>query len=292
MTFNDKADISSGRVSRRGRNGAIIGGAGGGGLLIVGLIILSQVLGVDLTGLAGDGTASGPADTLEQCETGADANADLDCRMKGASASLDDYWAAEASSIGVRYSAPADFVLFTDRVSTGCGTASSATGPFYCPADQILYVDTSFFAELRDGYGSSGGTLAQMYVVAHEWGHHIQNLAGALAGSNDGDTGPGSATIRIELQADCFAGAWVGDAANTEDENGVAFLVAPTRTELDDALSAAAAVGDDRIQAQSGRVNPETWTHGSSAQRQNWFTAGYRGGAAACDTFSPTAAQL
>lgn len=294
MTFNDNADISSGKVSRRGRNGAIIGGAGGGGLLIVGLVILSQVLGVDLTGLAdvGTGADTGPSDSLEQCATGADANADLDCRMKGAAAALDDYWSSEAPSIGVDYTAPADFVLFTDGVSTGCGTASSATGPFYCPADQALYVDTAFFAELRDNFGSSGGPLAQMYVVAHEWGHHIQNLAGILEGTNDGDTGPGSATIRTELQADCFAGAWVGDAANSQDENGVTFLATPTQAELDDALSAAAAVGDDRIQSQYGQVNPESWTHGSSDQRQSWFMAGYNAGAGACDTFSPSTEQL
>jgi predicted metalloprotease len=289
MTFNDNADISGGKVGRRGRTGLILGG-GGGGLLVVGLIILSQVLGVDLTPLAGDGSGAEPSAENIQCDTGAQANADLDCRMKGAAAALDTYWVDEAPSLGVQYTSP-QFALFTDQTSTGCGAATSATGPFYCPADQILYVDTGFFDDLRTQYGSSGGPLAEMYVVAHEWGHHIQNLGGVLKNQSQA-TGPGSESIRIELQADCFAGAWVGAASTTKDENGVPFLKPVTETQLKDALSAASAVGDDRIQAQSGVVNPETWTHGSSEQRQRWFLTGYRSGATGCDTFTPSTANL
>ena len=184
-------------------------------------------------------------------------------------------------------------MLFTQSVSTGCGSATSATGPFYCPPDQIIYVDVTFFDELESRFGASGGPLAQMYVVAHEWGHHVQNLAGTLQAAQDGQTGPTSNSVRTELQADCFAGAWVGEAANTEDDNGVTFLQQPTAADVADALSAAAAVGDDRIQeATQGQVSPHTFTHGSSEQRQAWFTTGYEQGPAACDTFGIDGSQL
>ncbi len=295
MTFNDNADISSGKVGRRGRT-ALIAGGGGGGLLVVGLIILSQVLGVDLTGLAGggaqQGSDSGVVESLDRCQSGEQANTDLDCRMKGAAAAIDTYWTDEVASIGVEYHSP-KFALFSDATSTACGSASSATGPFYCPGDETLYVDTAFFDELRTRFGSSGGSLAQMYVVAHEWGHHIQKPGGALERAQDGGTGPASAGLRVELHADCFAGAWVGSASKTKDENGVPFLKPVSDQQIRDALSAASAVGDDRIQAASGGlVNPETWTHGSSEQRQRWFLNGYREGATACNTFSVGADTL
>lgn len=286
MSFNDNANIGSGKVSRRGRTTGIA--VGGGGLLIVGLFLLSQILGVDLTGLAGGGSAgtdSGPADSLEQCQSGADANSSIDCLMKGAAASLDTYWAAELPNLGVDYHST-EVVLFTGQIDTGCGGATSAVGPFYCPADEIIYLDTDFYDELVTRFGASGGSLAQMYVVAHEWGHHIQNITGIMNGLNLQDTGPSSDAVRLEVQADCFAGAWVGAASTTKDENGVTFLKPVTDQQVSDALSAAAAVGDDRIQAQAtGQVTPESWTHGSSEMRQRWFTAGLQGGPNACNTF-------
>ena len=296
MTFNDNADISGGKTSKRGRNAAIIGG-GGGGLLVVVLLIASQLTGVDLTGLAGgtSTTSSGDSsdvDNLSQCKTGADANTDLDCRMKGAAASLDDFWATEAPKLGVSYSSPTNLQLFTDSTSTGCGDATTDTGPFYCPVDKTIYLDTGFFDELKTTYGATGGPLSQMYVVAHEWGHHIQNLAGILDNQSSA-TGAGSQSVRIELQADCFAGAWLQSATQTKDENGVTFLKPITEDQLKDALSAASAVGDDRIQKDSGAaVNSESWTHGSSAQRQKWLLNGYNGGADNCDTFTPSTATL
>jgi predicted metalloprotease len=132
-----------------------------------------------------------------------------------------------------------------------------------------------------------------MYVVAHEWGHHIQNITGILERSQDGQTGAGSNAVRVELQADCFAGAWVAAASQTRDQSGVPFLKAITQEQMQDALSAASAVGDDRIQeATQGRVNPEGWTHGSSEQRQRWFMTGHDQGAAACNTFAPDDSQL
>lgn len=294
MTFNPNSDIGGGKVRRRGRTAGIA--AGGVGIGAVAIVLLSQFLGVDLTPFLGGGVAQtqqiGTGEQLQNCETGADANASIDCRMQGAAASLETYWSQEVPAQGGRYASP-EFILFTDSTSTGCGGATSATGPFYCPADQTVYVDTGFFDELRSRFGASGGPLAELYVVAHEWGHHIQNLTGIMEAHSSRETGPTSDSVRTELQADCFAGAWAGAAATTKDENGVPFLQPITETQLQDALSAAAAVGDDRIQeSATGRVDPEGWTHGSSEQRQKWFTAGYRGGTGACDTFSVSGSEL
>ncbi|KQM81447.1 neutral zinc metallopeptidase [Agromyces sp. Leaf222] len=292
MTFNPNADISGGKASKRGRNTGI---AVAGGLGVIALVVVSQLLGVDLTGLlGGGGEETAPDSSIEECLTGQQANERVDCRMKGASASLEAYWEQAApQELGLSYTAPNDFVQFDQATSTGCGSATSATGPFYCPPDQTIYVDVTFFDELENRFGSSGGPLAQMYVVAHEWGHHVQNLAGTLEAAQDGQTGPTSNSVRTELQADCFAGAWVANAANTTDDQGVSFLVPPTAAEVADALSAAAAVGDDRIQeAAQGQVTPHTFTHGTSEQRQSWFTTGYEQGAAACDTFGIDGSQL
>jgi uncharacterized protein len=289
MTFNPNADIGGGKASKRGRNTGI---AVGGGLGVIALFVLSQFLGVDLTGLIGGGAGQQPASdaALEQCQTGQDANERIDCRMKGASASLEAYWQAEAPSVGLDYVGPQNFILFEQAVSTGCGNASSATGPFYCPPDQTIYIDTSFYDQLESQFGASGGPLAEMYVVAHEWGHHVQNIAGVLSRAQDGETGPTSNAVRVELQADCFAGAWAAAASQTQDESGVPFLQPISRDEYSDAISAAAAVGDDRIQeTMQGQVNPHTFTHGTSDQRVEWFERGYQQGAGACDTFSTSA---
>ncbi|MGW9183956.1 KPN_02809 family neutral zinc metallopeptidase [Agromyces sp. NPDC055661] len=292
MTFNPNADIGGGKTSKRGRNTGI---AVGGGLGVIALVIISQLLGVDVTGLLGGGGGQPAAEdsALEECQTGQDANERVDCRMKGAAASLEDYWVDAAPTIGVAYASPQGFVLFTDAVATGCGNASSATGPFYCPPDQTLYVDTSFFDQLESQFGASGGPLAEMYVVAHEWGHHIQNLAGVLERAQDGQTGPTSNSVRTELQADCFAGSWAAAASQTTDERGVPFLQPITRDQYAQAIDAAAAVGDDRIQeATQGQVSPHSFTHGSSEQRVRWFETGYQGGAQSCDTFSIDGSQL
>lgn len=279
MTFNEGSDISGGRVSRRGRNTGIA--VGGGGLGLLAIFLIGQFLGVDLTGLVDPGTGGGPAPaetTLDQCKTGEDANEDLDCRMKAAAASLEDYWDGTLEG-----ATPTQIVLFTGGVSTGCGSASSAVGPFYCPPDQTIYVDTAFFDQLQS-FGSSAGPLAQLYVVGHEWGHHIQNITGIMEQANLQTSGPASDGVRLELQADCFAGAWIKDAP---------FLDEPSDSQIRDALSAAAAVGDDNIQEQTqGQVQPETWTHGASESRQKWFLAGFQQGASACDTFAASANEL
>jgi predicted metalloprotease len=285
MTFNDDANISGGRVSRRGRNAAL--GAGGGGLIVIALFVVSQLTGVDLSGLApilgGGDPGTGEETPLTECLTGEDANESVDCRMQGAATSLDIYWETQVEG----YVAP-ELVLFTSSVSTGCGNATSAVGPFYCPPDQTVYIDTAFFDQLQTQFGATGQSLAQMYIVAHEWGHHIQNIVGTMNGLDLQDQGPTSDGVRLELQADCYAGAWVAAASDTEDSSGIALLKEPTDAEIADALNAAEVVGDDYIQENlgSGQVNPETWTHGSSEQRQSWFRTGFTQGVGACDTFA------
>lgn len=287
MTFDDDARIGGGKVSHRGRNTAI--GLGGGGIGVVAVVLISQMLGVDLTPFLGGAQAPEPGEPIANCETGADANESIDCRIAFAAESLDTYWADALPQLGPAYRTTS-IVIFEGQTTTGCGAASSAVGPFYCPLDETIYLDTSFYDTLRTRFGSSGGPLAEMYVIAHEWGHHVQNVAGLMDGLDRADTGPDSDGVRLEVQADCFAGAWVGAASEIRDEQGTVFLEPVTQQQIADALSAASAVGDDRIQeATRGQVTPETWTHGSSEMRQRWFTTGYEGGPAACDTFSADA---
>jgi predicted metalloprotease len=288
MTFNEGSDISGGRTSRRGRNTGIA--VGGGGLGVLAIIVIGQLLGVDLSGLVDPNAGPGPVQetSLDQCQTGEDANENLDCRIKGAAASLEEYWSNTLDG-----ATPSEIILFTGSVSTACGAATSAVGPFYCPPDQIIYLDTAFYDQLQQQFGSSGGPLAQLYVVGHEWGHHIQNITGLMEGLDLQTTGPTSDGVRLELQADCFAGAWIGAASTTLDESGTPFLNPPTNAEIQQALSAAKAVGDDNIQEQTqGQVQPETWTHGSSESRQKWFLIGLEQGAQACDTFAASPGEL
>lgn len=295
MTFNGDADIRGGRVSKRGRNTAI--GVGGGGLGLLAIVLIGQLFGVDLTGVLGDGSGldagagSGGSDqgtALTQCATGSQANTDIDCRMQAAATSLDAYWSQAVQG----YTQP-QLVIFDTSTNTGCGGATTAVGPFYCPTDQTVYIDTAFYGQLKTRFGATGGPLAQLYVVAHEWGHHIQNITGITKGLDLRATGASSDSVRLELQADCFAGAWVGAAQSTKDENGVPFLEPVTTSEIADALDAAASVGDDRIQqATQGQVTPESFTHGTSAQRDHWLSVGLAQGPQACDTFGASAGGL
>ncbi|GEN79159.1 KPN_02809 family neutral zinc metallopeptidase [Actinotalea fermentans] len=295
MTFSEGGSFEGGRVGTRrgGGRGAALGG-GGIGLAIVAFLIY-QFTGVDVSGelasLQGGVQAPGGQEeigTIGECSV-AQANEQRDCRLSATVQALDEYWDQTLPTEGARLTVP-DVWAFDAATSTGCGDATSRTGPFYCPADQSIYLDLTFFDLLISEFGTSGGPLAEMYVTAHEYGHHVQNLLGTMDGLDRRDTGPTSDGVRLELQADCYAGMWVGAAATTQDPDrpGVTFLEPPTQAELAQALSAAEAIGDDHIQEQAGGgVNPDLWTHGSSEQRQRWFTVGYEQGTlAACDTFS------
>jgi predicted metalloprotease len=283
MTFNPNARLDPGQITDRrglgGRGGVLVGGGGLGIVVLVVYLLLGgnpNDLGPVLTD---PGAVTGPGGTAlaTDCQTGQDANSRDDCRILGYVNSIQAYWADTFASAAETYE-PVDTVLFTDATTTGCGVASAASGPFYCPTDRLVYLDLGFFDELRTRLGATGGSLAQGYVIAHEYGHHVQDLLGQL--QVGGGSGAQGASVRIELQADCYAGSWAAHASST------GFLEPITDTQIADALDAAAAVGDDRIQQEtSGRVNPETWTHGSSAQREAWFTTGYKSGdPVACDT--------
>ncbi len=291
MTFNEGMQIDTSTTSSsgggRGSGRGIAIGGGVGGLVIV---VLALLLGVDPSTVVpqdqqiGGPVAVAPGFDLSQCKTGADANTIPECRVVATGNSLDGIW----PQLMPDYRRP-HVRLFTGSVNTACGPATSAVGPFYCPADETAYFDVGFFDVLRDQFGSSGGPLAQEYVVAHEFGHHVQNIDNVLGRAQQGAQGAQGGGVRTELQADCYAGVWAHYAAITKQQGtDVPFLEPLTDEDIRDALSAAAAVGDDRIQESStGRVNPESWTHGSSAQRQKWFTQGYRtGDPAQCDTFA------
>lgn len=283
MTFNEGGQFEGGRVRKGGgRRGAVAVGGGGGVALVIALVYM-LVTGNSPADILG-GTTSGGGDTGEasyigEC-TAEQANTDQECRLNAAVQSLDAYWATTLPEQGgVEYQMP-EVVSFTDAVDTGCGSATSATGPFYCPADTTVYEDLAFYDQLSSQFGAEGGPLAEMYVTAHEFGHHIENQLGLFERADRSGTGPESDSVRIELMADCLAGMWAGTAATTEDpDTGVPFLEPIERAELEQALSAAAAVGDDNIQRRSGGdVNPEAFSHGSSEQRVKWFSIGYNGG--------------
>ena len=295
MRFNENAKLDASQVDDRRGSGGMRGGAvaiGGGGLglliLIVGLIfgvdpavLTSVVEETSRTAPQSAPTEAGPQSTLAQdCKVRADANAREDCRIVGIVNSIQDYWSEEFPRQGAQYQL-ARTRLFTGGTNTGCGGASSAAGPFYCPNDQTVYLDLSFFEELKTRFGAKGGPFAQAYVLAHEYGHHVQNLSGILERMDRRDTGPTSDAVRSELMADCFAGVWAANAVQT------GFIERLTEQDIAEGLSAAAAVGDDRIQEKmQGRVTPENWTHGSAEQRQRWFMNGYQQKQpAACDTF-------
>ncbi|WP_432561917.1 KPN_02809 family neutral zinc metallopeptidase [Kineococcus sp. SYSU DK003] len=301
MRYRDDASLDPGGVQdRRGGGGGRAVAVGGGGLGIVGLLIvvLFQVLGGgggDSTGAGVQGSvfdqlgsSGGTADNTElarSCRTGADANARAECAVVADIESIQDYW---TGVLGQDY-VPTDTVYFAGATQTGCGAASSGTGPFYCPADGLVYLDLSFFDELRTRFGAEGGTFVDAYVIAHEYGHHVQHLLGISDQVQAGVAGPESGSVRLELQADCFAGTWANHATTVPDDSGAPLIAELTDDDVARALDAAGRIGDDFIQTElgGGSTDPSSYTHGTSEQRQQWFTTGLRtGDPAQCDTFA------
>jgi predicted metalloprotease len=303
MRYREGGRLDTSSVQdRRGRGGGLGGGrglaVGGGGLGVVGLlvVVLVQVLGgggggagvgAALGGLSGLGQGEQADNTqLEQaCDDSGDANRSVDCAVVADIDSIQDYW---TGVLGSDYR-PTDTVYFSGQVQTQCGGATSGSGPFYCPADQLVYIDLSFFDDLQTRFGAEGGLFVNAYVIAHEYGHHVQNLLGTNQQVTPGETGPSSGSVRLELQADCYAGSWANHAETVPDESGEPLIAEITQDDIDRALDAASRIGDDFIQRNlgNGTVNQDAFSHGSSEQRQKWFTTGYEtGDPAQCDTFA------
>jgi len=294
MRFRRGARLDTGQVTDvRGRGRGMGGGGGmalgGGGLGVVGLIVFLafQLLsgGGSLGQLApldnqqvGEET---PSSIDQNCQTGQDANEREDCRIVAVVNSVQKFWDGVFQRSGKQYQF-VDTVFFTDSVQTGCGYASSQVGPFYCPRDKQVYIDLDFFDDLESQFGATNSAFTQSYVIAHEYGHHVQDLQGILKQIGNDTQGPESRAVRSELQADCYAGVWANHAEETR------LIEDLTQADINQGLDAASAIGDDRIQEKAqGQVNPESWTHGSSEQRRRWFSRGYEQGTpAACNTFS------
>jgi predicted metalloprotease len=286
MPFNERSRLDTSQVEdRRGMGSAVATGGGAIGLVILVVALLLGVNPGDLTGLIEQAPSAATENTspttslAELCQTGADANTRADCRIVGFVNSIQAFWTDEFARQGARYN-PAKTTLFTGSTQGACGYATAAAGPFYCPGDQKVYLDLAFFDELQTRFGAQGGPFAEAYVLAHEYGHHVQDLTGVLDETGgSGAAGPQSASVQTELQADCLAGVWAHHATET------GYLTQLTDAEIAQSLDAAAAVGDDRIQKQTqGHVSPESWTHGSSAQRQQALKSGLQtGDLAACN---------
>jgi uncharacterized protein len=270
----------------RGGSGGKIAIGGGAGLIV---LIIALLFGINPGDILGGAPQAGPEQSANpsqfaQCTRGADINTDRDCRFVAYTNSIQEYW-----NDNLQGYQEIQVVTFTGSVNTACGHATSAVGPFYCPADSTVYLDLDFFDQLTGQLGAQGGDAAEAYVLAHEFGHHIQNLTGTMrqVQSSGQGSGPTSPAVRLELQADCYAGVWFRRA--TEDPESPISEV--TQDDLRRAVDAAQAVGDDRIQEKmQGQVSPETWTHGSAAMRREWLARGFdTGDPNKCDTFARNA---
>jgi predicted metalloprotease len=300
VDFNDDVSLDTSQVQDTrgsGGGGGAFGGRvalGGGGLGIVGLIlyfVMSQLGGVGGGSPLTDGGlgANSSADNTKiasECKTGKDADTNHDCALVATINSIQGYWQDQFARSGSTYEV-VPTIFFTGNVSTGCGSATADVGPFYCPADSKVYIDLAFFDELKDRFGAKGGQFVEAYVLAHEYGHHVQNLLGTSNRVGKG-SGPTSGSVRLELQADCYAGVWANHATTAPTANGGPLITDLTQDDVDRALDAASRIGDDYIQSKlgGGNVDESQFTHGSSAQRQKWFTTGIRtGDPTACNTF-------
>ncbi|WP_405104097.1 neutral zinc metallopeptidase [Micromonospora sp. NBC_01412] len=303
MELNENARVDTSQVDdRRGSGGGGgLGGIpiplGGGRGGIVGIIVAVLValvgggFGLNAMTGGGDGTEQGDNTSLAQKCSAEDALKQLDCRNTLYVNSIQAYWRTALPEVfGEQYQA-SKTVFFSQGVNTGCGQADSGVGPFYCPADDLVYIDLTFYQQLADQLGAKG-EFAQPYVLAHEYGHHVQDLLGTEAQMRrQQQRDPDSAnalSVKLELQADCYAGAWAKNATGTADEKGQKIFTSITEQDIQQAIDTAEKIGDDAIQQRSGRpVNPDEFTHGTSEQRRQWFTKGYdTGDPKSCDTFS------
>jgi predicted metalloprotease len=304
MRFDENADLDTSNVEDLrggGGGGGGMGGRvaiGGGGVSIVGLIIyflLSQLGGgggsfalPDAGSFGSQNSVSDSGQLAQSCQTGKDANSNLACEAVGVINSLDGFW-TDTFARSNRQFQPAHTRFFSGSVDTGCGGATSDTGPFYCPADNYIYIDLSFYQELEQRFGAEGGPFARAYVLAHEYGHHIQALLGTTDRVQAGDTGPTSGSVRLELQADCYAGAWGKHASTVPTRSGKPLILDVNQQDLAAAIDTAGKIGDDYIQSHLAgrRVDQSQFTHGSSAQRTKWYRTGFDTGSPAnCDTFA------
>jgi uncharacterized protein len=299
MRFREGGRLDTSGVSDR-RGGGMGGGrgiaVGGGGLGLVGVIIVVIIQlaggggtgsgGSGFGGLAGlgNGQQADNTDLDQRCQEVGDANASEECAVVAEIDSIQEYW---GQKLGSRYT-ETDTVFFNGSTQTSCGAADSGSGPFYCPADKLVYIDLSFFDQLKSQFGAQGGAFVDAYVLAHEYGHHVQDILGTNQQVTPGDTGASSGSVRLELQADCYAGTWANHATTVPDASGQPLITEITQDDINRALDAASRIGDDYIQKNlgSGRVDQKSFTHGSSEQRQKWFSTGYQSGDPnQCDTF-------
>jgi predicted metalloprotease len=295
VDFDENADLDTSQIEDSRASGGGLGGmVPGGGKTIGGGIaglLIAVVLGLlgyngALPGISTDSPAGDNRALAEKCaRTNPDRFREADCRQAVTFNDLRAYWNTNLfPTLGAQYRDP-KFHLFSRAVNTACGQATSAVGPFYCPGDEKIYIDLDFYEELATRFGAPG-EFAQAYVIAHEFGHHIQTVTGTerqVRRLQQRDPGRANQySIAMELQADCYAGVWAKGAASPDGLVGEI-----GQAEINEALQAASAIGDDRIQEQTnGQVNPETWTHGSAADRQKWFSTGFStGNPKSCNTF-------
>lgn len=295
MEYRENVQIDQSRV-RYGGGSRGSGGGGGGRKVAVGgglggIVVLLLML---FFGGGGDGLGQllGAGEPQEQgqnqqaqpdCDSTDDLTNNPECRWVVYENALTNYWSTEFTS---GFEPPSGMEVFSGQISTACGTGSSEMGPFYCPGDTKMYLDSEFTSQLLQQLGTERSDVAELYIVGHEYGHHISNLTGQMsaARASGNDTGPKSAAVRLELQADCYAGVFFSNTINDPQSP----IESVTQEDLDRIVAAARAVGDDHIQQQSGgRVVPESWTHGSSQMRQYWTAIGFnKGTPSSCDTFS------